>query len=311
MIGAKIDNITTVTDEWKQAELPPPPAVKIEITSRCNLQCAFCGSKDRINKQDMDWPLYTQIIDELVELGVSEVGLFYLGEPFLYRNLPRAIEYAKMKKIEYVFLTTNGILADASRVESVMCAGLDSLKFSLNYYSPEQFYEVTGAKQSKFFDITANLKGAYRVRKESGYQCGLYASYIAYTGDQKEKMQEIIDECKPYVDEMYGLPLYNQAGVTNQDKDKLQWNFIGGNTGRIENPRPPLPCWAAFREAHITSAGDMSVCCFDHGDKYNMGNLKIKTFMQCWNDPDFVALRQAQLDRQIAGTVCEPCLTGG
>ena len=38
-------------------------------------------------------------------------------------------------------------------------------------------------------------------------------------------MQAVINEVKPYLDEVYALPLFDQAGFINREG----WEFTGGN----------------------------------------------------------------------------------
>ena len=35
---------------------------------------------------------------------------------------------------------------------------------------------------------------------------------------------------------------------------------VGGNPGRLDAMRPPMPCWAVFKEGHITHDGKLSAC---------------------------------------------------
>jgi len=68
---------------------------------------------------DMDWDLLCRLLKEMREAGVEEIGLFYLGESFLYRKLPDAIAYARELGYPYIFLTTNGRLATPDRVRAL------------------------------------------------------------------------------------------------------------------------------------------------------------------------------------------------
>ena len=52
----------------------------------------------------------------------------------------------------------------------------------------------------------------------------------------------------------------------------------------------------------------MSVCCFGANDVFDIGDLNEMTFMQPWNSPEFMALRQAHLNKDVTGTVCENCV---
>jgi MoaA/NifB/PqqE/SkfB family radical SAM enzyme len=306
MITEKIDHITLIPDNYWMAKPPVPKSVKIELTARCDFQCFYCASSFRLrDKRDIDWEFYTRIVKEMHDAGVEELGVFYLGESFIYPQLADAIKYAKDVGFEYVFLTTNGRLATADKLQACMAAGLDSLKFSFNNATPEQFEEVTRVKGKEFYTIIANIKEARRLRDENGYQCGLYASSIQYDGEQQERMANAVKEILPYVDEHYWLPLYGQAGLTAGARGTVP---SAGNQGRIGALRPPLPCWALFTEGHITYDGHLAACCFDHDGRFNMGDLTQMSFMEAWQSLQFQALRQANLLKEVTGTVCEKCI---
>ena len=305
-ITARIDNVTTLTDRYAVVKPPVPKSVKIEVTGRCNFRCNFCAHFQRLRKVgDMDFELFKRLAKEMREAGVEELGMFYLGESFLCKWLAAGIRYAKEEcGYPYVFLTTNGSLATPQKVEAAMAAGLDSLKFSLNYADEEQFSEIAQVKTALFKKIGEHVRMAKAIRDGLGYKCGLYGSFIEYDAAQDGKMAAYLAGLEPYLDEMYALPLYNQAAlVENPD-----WDFIQGNRGRAGNLRPPLPCWSIFTEGHISSDGRLSACCFDHDNRFNMGDLTKVSFMEAWHSQPFQELRRAHLAEDVTGTICEKCV---
>ena len=308
-ITSRIDAVTKIPQRYLAASLPAPRAVKIELTSQCNYRCGFCAHRLRMKSRgEMDRAFYERVVGEMVDAGVEELGVFYIGESFMCDWLPEAIGFAKRRGIRYVFLTTNGSLATAARVEACMAAGLDSLKFSMNNADEEQFARIAQVKRKLFRDSIANLEAARRVRDEGGYKCGLYASSIQYDGEQQARMLELVDEIEPFVDEHYWLPLYSMGSLTTQREEELGYRPIAGNQGRIGALREPLPCWSAFTEGHITYDGKLSACCFDAGDKWVMADLNRAGFMDGWNSPAFTKLREAHLERDVRGTICESCV---
>lgn len=308
-ITARVDAITRIDPSYRDPAPPCPRSVKIELTGRCNYACSFCARSDKLREQkDMDQGLFHRLLLEMREAGVEEIGLFYLGESFLVPWLPEAIAYAKGVGYPYIFLTTNGSLATPPRVQACMEAGLDSLKFSFNYADAEQFAEITRVKASYFDLMKRNIKAAHEIRARGGFKTGLYASYILYDGAQGERMREAIDEIRPFVDEVYALPLYNQASLVTAAEKERGWQVTAGNRGRAAALRDPLPCWAVFTEGHITWDGKLSACCFDHDGRFHMGDLTRDSFMDAWHSAPFKALRAAHLAKDVTGTVCERCV---
>jgi MoaA/NifB/PqqE/SkfB family radical SAM enzyme len=308
-ITPRIDAVTRIPERYQAAVLPAPRAVKIELTSQCNYRCGFCAHRLRLkDRGEMDVDFYERVVGEMVDAGVEELGLFYIGESFMCDWLPDAIAFAKQRGVRYAFLTTNGSLATPARVEECMKAGLDSLKFSINQADAEQFVQIAAVKPRLFSDALANLKAARSVRDAGGYECGVYASSIRYDGEQQERMQALVDEIRPFVDEHYWLPLYSMGSLATEREHELGYRPIAGNQGRIGALREPLPCWSAFTEGHITHDGKLSACCFDAGDKWVMADLNQVSFMQGWNSHAFVELRHAHLKKDVTGTICESCV---
>jgi len=316
-ITQRIDSVTKIPDGRMTATLPAPKSVKIELTGRCNYRCGFCALRMREEqpKFDMDMAFFRRVADEMRAAGVEELGLFFLGESFsAFDKLLTACRYAKhVCKFPYVFLTTNGSLAAPGRLRHLFEAGLDSLKFSVNFAGKEQFAEICGVKPSLYEVALANLKAAREVRDEveakTGHRCGIYASSIMYDGEQQEKMNKLLaDHVLPYVDEHYWLPLYSMGSFATQREEELGYRPIAGNQGRIGALRDPLPCWSAFTEGHITSSGKLSACCFDASGDWEMADLNNTHFMQGWNSPKFQELRTAHLAKNVQGTICENCV---
>lgn len=307
-ITQRIDAITKISREYLGTVLPAPKSVKIELTANCNYKCQFCVKSLRPDTGAMDRAFYSRIIREMRDAGVQELGVFYIGESFLCSWLPEAIAEAKEVGYPYVFLTTNGSAANPKAVEACMRAGLDSLKFSLNFADSAQLAEVAQVTPRFFEQAIANLIAARQIRDSGGYKCGIYASSIRFDGEQGERMKEVVARILPYVDQWYELPLYGMSGAS----EAAGWKPQPGNPGRLEAMRDPLPCWAVFTEGHITKDGLLAACCFGAGNDGDliMADLNEVGFLEGWNSPAYQALRSAHLEKDVRGTPCETCAAG-
>jgi MoaA/NifB/PqqE/SkfB family radical SAM enzyme len=307
-ITQRIDAITKIAPSHRGVFLPAPRSVKIELTANCNYKCSFCVKSLRPDTSTMSREFYSRIIREMRDAGVEELGVFYIGESFTCKWLPEAIAEAKSVGFPYVFLTTNGSASTPERVRQCMEAGLDSLKFSLNFVDEAQFADVAGVNPSLYRRAIYNLRMAQSIRNEGGYKCGIYASSIEFDGEQGEKMRKLVDEIRPWVDEHYWLPLYGMGGASKS----AGWKPQPGNPGRAAAMRDPLPCWSVFTEGHVTANGLLSACCFGNGadDSLAMADLNSTSFMDAWNSASFQALRAAHLAKDVSNTACAECAAG-
>lgn len=308
MITDRIDHTNDMTEDggkWFKPVLPCPKSVKISLDDHCQFKCSFCVNSTQVNNPVMPWEMFTRLIDELVENGTEEIGLFFIGEPLLAKRLEDAIKYVKSKKPDmYVFITTNGHLATDKRMEPLLKAGLNSVKFSYNYADEAQITEVAKVPGRVFWDLVNNIKSLRKLRDAGGYKCGIYASSINFDGLQGEKMKEAVKLIKEDVDQHYWLPQYSFGAQTDFGEQVL------GNPGRLANLREALPCWTIFKEGHVTADGSVALCCFDVHDKWKAGSLKDGSFMKAWNSETAQKLRTAHLNKDARGTACESCAHG-
>ena len=313
MITDKIDRITKIAPEYMAAVLPAPKSVKIELTNACNYRCGFCALRTRETQTNrkMDLAFFKQITAEMRRAGVEEIGVFYLGESLMAPDLTiEAVRFLKRElQMPYVFLTTNGSLCYPDVALRLFGAGLDSLKFSVNAADPEQFGEIMGVKPQLYWNSLDNIREARRIRDAGDFKCGIYASSIAYDGEQALRMEATLERyVLPYVDQHYYLPLYSMGSLATQREEELGYRPTAGNQGRLANLREPLPCWSAFTEGHVTSDGKLSACCFDATSQWIMADLHETPFMDGWNSPAFQRLREAHLRKDVTGTICEQCV---
>ena len=89
-IRQRLNGVQRIPQEFRKQAPPCPKSVKIELTTRCNYKCAFCGYSFRKEKrEDMDINLFKKITKDMKEAGVQEIGLFYIGEPFFGHLHPK------------------------------------------------------------------------------------------------------------------------------------------------------------------------------------------------------------------------------
>ena len=298
-IRERVAETSHVAPELQRPRPPFPKKAKVEITSRCDLRCFFCQhTYDTRPHGDIDPELLTRLLVELRDMGVEELGLFWIGEPFLNTSLPDYVRQAKALGFPYVFVTTNGRLATPDRIAAVFDAGLDSIKFSFNADNRESYLRVCGV--DGFDRSLENLRAAWEFRG-TRQRPRIYASTVQMPGREREYEQARI-LIEPYVDQHYPLRLYGQQSLAPDGQ------VVPASPSERRRIEDMLPCWPLFTEPHISFDGFMSACYCDHDPRLYMADVKTMSVLDAWHADKFATLRQHHLAGDVRGTVCGNCV---
>ena len=278
---------------------PPFPYTNflIETSNACNHSCIFCAHQKmqrKVGKIDTNF-LY-DILQQAYDLGTREVGFYATGEPFLVRELPDYIRRAKEIGYEYVYLTSNGSLATPERIRSVIDAGLDSIKFSIN--APERrMYEFIHGKDD-FDKVFEHLRYLNEYRNITGKKYKIFITGILtrFTESMKEKYFEVFDGL---ADEIVFKYVYNQGGYMPEIEDLLKC-FSDNETFRRCN----LP----FDAISVTYEGYLSVENADFENMLIVANLNEVSLKDAWYGSKMKEVRQKFIDDKLDGTICDGCV---
>ncbi|MBL8858889.1 MAG: GTP 3',8-cyclase MoaA [Planctomycetes bacterium] len=120
--------------------------LRISVTDRCNLRCAYCMPEEEytwLPRADiLSFEETAQLVEAFTQVGVERVRLTG-GEPLMRRDLPVLVRLlAQHGSIRDLALTTNGILlAENARV--LKDAGLSRVTVSLDTLQPDRFRALT------------------------------------------------------------------------------------------------------------------------------------------------------------------------
>jgi MoaA/NifB/PqqE/SkfB family radical SAM enzyme len=110
-----------------------PLWAQLNVTWRCNLDCAYCTEYDN-GKGHVPYEDVARSIDKCHELGVMHTDLIG-GEPLLHPDLERM--FAQITRHGMTSgMTTNGFLLTAARLDALIAAGLGRLQISVDRATP-------------------------------------------------------------------------------------------------------------------------------------------------------------------------------
>jgi MoaA/NifB/PqqE/SkfB family radical SAM enzyme len=290
-IANKIDNRINAMQARERPDIPI--SILLEPTNACNLTCRFCSNpSSKRRPSTLNVNLARSILEEAFSLGVREAGFYLTGEPLLHPHLEDLILQAKRTGFQYIYLSTNGILAKQDRVVALAKNGLNSIKFSINAGNRSNYQKIHGL--DAFYIVLKNLQSILERRNELaslGLQRIMVSSVLGQGDDDdaiidlKEKLESSLDDYVLY----HCLP---QPKIGSEE----QFNDLC-----------PIP----FTQLYVTSSGMLTLCCRDSDNYLAVADLSKQTLRDAWYGELAQGLRRRLLKNNLGYTLCARCLTRG
>ena len=124
--------------------------LRLSVTDRCNLRCAYCMPEEEytwLPKRDiLSFEEIARLVEVFSDLGVDRVRLTG-GEPLLRRDLHELIRLVRANpKVRDLAMTTNGLRL-AEQAEDLFEAGLSRVTVSLDSLDPDVFEHLTRRRE--------------------------------------------------------------------------------------------------------------------------------------------------------------------
>ena len=303
-----LENRRKMTFEVKSdiyQEIPPfPREITLDINNRCNHKCFFCANPKIEHYDKLDANIAFDLMKQGIENGCTDLALQALGEPFMDKRLSEFVKEGKKLGYEYIYINTNGALANAKRAQPVIDAGCDSIKFSINANNREDFKKVHG--YDDFEKVLENLKWIYEYRNKNNINMGVYVS--AVNNSQSKVDYENIDKfIKPYCDNFSLRDVSNQGGSMmelNETESIKEGNILGS----LKTEEFTTRCVYPFNRIVVNPYGFVVACTADFHDKLSIGDVRKNSLKEIWKSDTFKFLRKKHLEDEYEGLFCNKCL---
>ena len=169
---APLGNCTAASDELRAVERSGHLCdahgrvvryLRLSVTDRCNLRCAYCRSE--INQKFIPHPKVlryeemVRLVGMMASLGVSKVRLTG-GEPFARKGCDDLLHqlHSRYPSLD-LRLTTNGTLLEP-HIPLLRSVGVSAVNLSLDSFDRDTFARVTG--RDMLHTVLASLDGLLR-----------------------------------------------------------------------------------------------------------------------------------------------------
>jgi radical SAM protein with 4Fe4S-binding SPASM domain len=311
--GLGLSLLTKKTFVWGS-----PVIAHIEPTSLCNLQCPLCpsgnGSLTRVRER-MDYENFKTIIDKLPQT-IKMLLLWNQGEPFIVKDLPKMIRYAKRRDI-YLVTSTNGhYFRKEKMVHSIVKSGIDEVIVSLDGVDQEVYekYRVGGRLDWVFEGIERLTRTKYLYRSKTP-MIHLQFILMRHNIQQKDDMIRIGQKLGADRISFKTVQVTGFEGGENylpNDPEFTRYQQKTSDGQYITRKRRFFPddCLRLWYSTVINCDGRISPCCFDKDGDYELGNLISESFSEIWKGEKYQGFRQHLLKDRYNLEMCQDCSEG-
>ena len=247
----------------------PLRSLRISVTDRCNLRCAYCMPEDDYvwlpREEILSFEEIEALADVFIGLGVQKFRLTG-GEPLLRRDLPTLVRaLASRSGVRDLALTTNGVLL-AAQVNGLVEAGLRRITISLDTLRAERFQRLAGRGElSRVLDgIAAARRAGLRIK----------LNCVIVRGVNDDELADLIEFGRSAAAEVRFIEYMDVGGATHWSRDQVvsrqeMLDVLGRRYGPIEpmvtDPNAPaerfvLPDGTVFGIIASTTAPFCGAC---------------------------------------------------
>lgn len=287
-----------------EVPLKQPLKICIDPADLCNFKCDFCGlhsGRGKLFKGNiMPVDMFHTVVGQIKEFDepIEQIHLYALGEPMINPNLVHFVKYLKAQgAARSVIIVSNGSLLSPPLSDSLIAAGLDELRISLNGLSDEDYKQITGVNIS-FDKIRTNI--SYYFHAGGRIHVKILGDY--FTEQEKERFYDLFKDCST------SLNITN--AIQNLEGQQFNIELSGRNQHGLDYyVEEKMVCPQMFYEMVIHANGDIGPCSADYEFFCDsLGNVTGTTLRKVWEGRKLHEMRVAALCGTSVGYGnCDKC----
>jgi radical SAM protein with 4Fe4S-binding SPASM domain len=292
-----------------------PVSISFEPTTSCNLRCPECPSGLRAFTRPtgmLDNRFFRQTIDEM-HRELLYLIFYFQGEPYLNPAFLDMVQYASSKKI-YTATSTNAHYLTDENAKKTIESGLDRLIISIDGTTQEVYQQYrVGGKLDKVLEGARNIVKWKKEMKSSKPFVIFQFLVVRPNEHQVEDVKKLAKEIG--VDDVWfkTAQIYDYENDPNQliptiDKFSRYRKNAGGRF--VPKNKMANHCWKLWHANVITWDGLVVPCCFDKDAQHQLGDLKMESFRETWNNENYRTFRKQLMNSRKNIDICSNCSEG-
>lgn len=195
----------------------PLRSLRISVTDRCNLRCAYCMPEEEYvwlpRRHLLSFEEIDRLVDRFMALGVDKLRITG-GEPLLRQGLPELITRLSRKEgLRELALTTNGVRL-TEQAEALKSAGLTRITVSLDTLDPARFRALT--RRDALGDTLAGIEAA----ADAGFE-GTKLDTVAMRSRNGDELVQLLEFARKAGVELRFIEYMDVGGATQWNPDEV------------------------------------------------------------------------------------------
>ncbi|MBQ9359702.1 MAG: radical SAM protein [Lachnospiraceae bacterium] len=249
-----------------------PKYFMVGTVNYCNAHCTMCPHRNgNYGGMMMEDKLFVKITQEMSGYNdwIEQVALYWFGEPTLDKKIVERIRRLKDAGIRSIQLSTNAELLNEELAVSLLYAGLDDLRLSIDAFSKETYKKIRlGLDYNK---VIENANSVINIRNNSYSSVKIQVRFVEqdFNHDEVEDFREYWENrLNPKEDKVVIIRQHTHSGWDSADMTRIN----------IDD----LACVSLFSTMVIDSDGKVPLCCLDTSKKISFGDLNDQTIKEIW-----------------------------
>jgi radical SAM protein with 4Fe4S-binding SPASM domain len=292
-----------------------PVSISFEPTTSCNLRCPECPSGLREFSRPtgmLQQDFFRQTIDE-IHRDLLYLIFYFQGEPYLNPAFLDMVTYASSKGI-YTATSTNAHYLTEERAKKTVESGLDRLIISIDGTTQDvyQQYRVGGKLEKVLEGARRVVKWKKELRSKTPF---VFFQFLVVRPNEHQ-----IDDIKKLAKEVgVDQVRFKTAQVYDYENDPNSLiptinkysRYRKNNKGQTEVKNSLNNyCWKLWHANVITWDGLVVPCCFDKDAMHRLGNLKMQSFKEIWQNDNYRQFRSELMKSRKNIDICANCSEG-
>lgn len=310
MASYQLSKLTRKPVQWGY-----PISISFEPTTSCNLRCPECPSGLRefsrptgMLKKDF----FKETIDDVYK-DLLYLIFYFQGEPFLNPDFLEMVKYAHDKGI-YTATSTNAHYLTDAKAKQTVESGLDRLIISIDGTTQDVYQQYrVGGRLEKVLEGARNI---VKWKKELNSKKPFVFFQFLVVKPNEHQIENIkklaveigVDQVRFKTAQVYDYEHDpNQLIPTNEKYSRYKKNKEGKMSIKsgLNNH-----CWKLWHANVITWDGLVVPCCFDKDATHQLGNLKMQSFKETWNNDNYKQFRRELMASRKNIDICANCSEG-